>query len=233
VRTVRLTALVTCAAVALIAVSSAAAVPPTLVSVGSENRHPTATFGAPKSDHVVIQIATKADRATNGEFLNENVKVFDVLEDSEVQTGSWKYEYQLDPGSYYVLLRASPDFGLCYRDDGTYDPSCADGYSQLVPLTIPKPAVSYRASTVVRSYAHSVSLRLHAAPLGEKQAYKVCYRTAFKKQRCLAGVLDGFSWSSAADDELTVSTRGLAATTTFTWTVGGKKVAVKRVHVAR
>jgi hypothetical protein len=68
-------------------VPSADAMPPSLLSVGSQALHPTATFSAPKSDHVVIQIATRPDRASDGEFLSENVTVFSVMTDSEIQTG--------------------------------------------------------------------------------------------------------------------------------------------------
>jgi hypothetical protein len=124
------------AAIALVFVPSAAAVPPVLLTVGSQNLHPSATFSAPRSDQVVIQIATRPDRASSGEFLTENVEVFDVLTDSEIQTGNWLYESQQDPGTYYVLLRASPDFDLCYLiDSGTFDPSCANGYSEMKTLT--------------------------------------------------------------------------------------------------
>jgi len=88
------------AAIAIVALSlvpSAAAVPPTLLTVGSKALHPTATFSPPKSADVVIQIANKPDRASNGEFLSENVKEFDLLADSEVQSGRWLYEFQIDP----------------------------------------------------------------------------------------------------------------------------------------
>jgi hypothetical protein len=95
--------------VSLAFVPSAGAVPPVLLTVGSQSLHPTATFSAPKSDLAVIEIATRPDRATDGEFLTENVKVVDLLTDSEIQTGRWLDDNQIDPGTYYVLLKASPD----------------------------------------------------------------------------------------------------------------------------
>ena len=43
--------------------------------------------------------------------------------------------------------------------------------------------------------------------------------------------MDGFDWNSRGTDSLTVTTRGLATQTTFTWLVKGKPVAVKRARV--
>jgi hypothetical protein len=217
--------------VALIFAGTAGAVPPTITTVGHQDRHPFITFSAPKSDHVVVEMSTKPDRATDGEFLSENQKVFAVMTDSEIQAGRWLYGYQLDPGTYYVLIRASPDFDLCYLSGGTYDPSCASGYSDMTTLTIPKPLTRYRAEVTREPSLKRVRLRLVASPLGENVRYRVCYTTVTKKRQCLAGTLDGYSWNSSADDTLTASTRLLPTVTTFTWTVGGKSVATKRVRV--
>jgi hypothetical protein len=220
------------AAVSLVFVPSAAAIPPTLLSVGSQRLHPTATFSAAKSDHVVIQVATRPDRASNGEFLNENVEVFDVLEDSEVQAGNWLYESQIDPGTYYVLLRASPDFDLCYQfDSGGFDPSCADGYADMKTLTVPRPPIRYAASVRRYVFLSGVELSITAVPLGEKLPYRVCYRTASGRRVCLAGVISGFSWNSSATDTLTANKRNLRKLTTFTWYVAGKPVASKRARI--
>lgn len=226
-----------CAAVGIVALplvfaSSAAAVPPTLISVGSQALHPTATFSAPKSDHVVIEIATRPDRASDGEFLMENILVFDVLADSEIQTGRWLYDTQINPGTYYVLLRASPDFDLCYQiDSGTYDPSCADGYSAMQTLTVPRPPIRYGASVRHYIYLSNVDLTITAVPLGQKMPYRVCYRAAAGRRVCLAGVISGYSWSSAASDTRSVNRRNLRTITTFTWYVEGRAVVTKRARV--
>jgi hypothetical protein len=216
----------------LVFVPSAAAVPPTLVTVSSQALHPTATFSAPKSDHVVIQIATRPDRASNGEFLTENVVVFDVLADSEIQSGRWLYESQIDPGTYYVLLRASPNFDLCYQiDSGTYDPSCADGFSAMQTLTVPRPAIRYGASVRHYVYLSNVDVTITAVPLGQKMPYRVCYRTRAGRRVCLAGVIAGYSWSSSASDTRSVNRRNLRTITTFTWYVEGRAVVSKRARV--
>ena len=212
--------------------NSATAVAPTLLSVGSQALHPTATFSAPKSDHVVIQIASHPDRATDGEFLTENVVVFDVLTDSEIQTGRWLHDSQLDPGTYYVLLRASPNFDLCYLfDSGTFDPSCADGYSAVLTLTIPRPPIRYGATVRHYTYLSSVDLTITAVPLGQKLPYRVCYRTAAGRRICLVGALAGYSWTSSASDTRTVNRRNLRTLTTFTWYVEGRAVVSKRARV--
>jgi len=212
-------------------VATAVGIPPTLSSVGVRDRHPTATFSAPKSDFASIDVATKPDRATDGSFLSENVETTDLLTDSEIQAGRWAHERQLDPGTYYVMLHASPDFDRCWNlDQGGYDPSCADGYSSVLPLVVPRPASRYAASTTVLRFLKRVELRLVVKPLGDRLRYRVCYRLSTKARRCVVGTVDGYDWNSGASDTLSVTTRGLARLTTFTWFVGARAVAAKRVR---
>jgi hypothetical protein len=220
------------ALVALATAEPALAVPPALLSVGQQNRHPTATFSAPRASSVTVYVASKPDRASDGSFLSESIKARDILADSEIQSGQWLAEDQLDPGNYWVMLRASADFDSCYIiDTGKFDPACADGFSNVVPLVIPKPAIRYSAKVTAYKYLREATLTLMARPLGEKLAYRVCYVLKVRKKRCLSGTVDGYSWDSPADDSLTVSTRNLPTTTTFTWFVGGKRVASKRARV--
>jgi hypothetical protein len=214
--------------------AAAVAVLPTLSSVGQANRHPTATFSAPRADSATIYFATKPDRATDGRFLDENVKTLDILTDSELQAGRWVSESQLDPGTYWAILRASPDFNACYIfGTGTYDPACADGFSNVQTLVVPEPTIRYAAGVTVYRFLHQASLRLTARPLGERRVYRACYRLRTGRTRCLTGSLDGYDWNSSAADTLTVSTRGLPLLNTFSWYVGGKRVAVKRLLIRR
>jgi hypothetical protein len=200
--------------------------------VGVQDRHPFATFSAPRSDSAAIYFATRPDRATDGSFFSENVEVVDLLTDAEIQAGRWEYESQVDPGTYYVMLNASPDFAICWNFDlGAYDPSCADGYSAVVPLSVPRPASRYTASATVLRFLKRVELRFRVTPLGDRLPYRVCYRLTTKQRRCLVGIVDGFSWNSGASDTLSLTTRRLPRLTTFTWYVGGKAVAVKRVRI--
>jgi hypothetical protein len=210
---------------------SAFAVPPTFSAVSQQDRHPVAKFSAPRADFVAIYFASKPDRATDGSFLQENIVSVDILTDSEIQAGRWSGETQLNPGSYWVMLSASPDFGLCFRDDGTIDPACADGFSNVVTLVVPKPTVRYAARVTVYRYLREASLRLIATPLGEKRSYRLCYKTKHGRTPCLGGTLDGFDWNSPADDTLTVSTRNLPTLATFSWYVSGARVATKRIRV--
>jgi hypothetical protein len=212
--------------------TAAQAAPPTLSAVDQQQRHPTATFSAPRADDVTINLASKPDRATDGSFLSENVEALDLLSDSEIQSGRWVDEDQIDPGTYWVMLRASPDFGLCYLyDSGTYDPTCADGFSNVVQLLVPKPSIRYSVRVFTYRYLRQVSLTLTATPLGERQPYRLCFRAKNGRNRCLGGTLEGFSWNTAGNDSLTVSTGNLPTVTTFNWFVGGKRIASKRVRV--
>jgi hypothetical protein len=220
-------------AASLVFVSSASAQPPVLSSVTvSADRHPSAQFSAPKASDVTIYFATKPDQGSDGAFYSENIAAVDFLTANAIQAGSWTYSDQLDPGTYYVMLNADPDFDLCYDSNtGTYDPSCADGYSNVVTLNVPTPQIRYSASVSVFHFLKEADLRFKAAPLGVTQRYRVCYPTRAKKKRCLSGALDGYSWDSPATDEMSVSTRKLAARTTFTWYVGSRVVAKKRVKI--
>jgi hypothetical protein len=220
-------------AVACLAFPGAAlAVPPTLTSVTQQDRHPVATFSAPRADFASIYLSSKPDRATDGSFLQENIKELDSLTDSEIQSGRWVDESQIDPGTYWVILRASPDFDSCYIfDTGGFDPACADGFSNVLTLTVPKPPIRYTARVTAYRYSQIASLDLTAKPLGERVSYRVCYRLRSGSRRCLNGTLDGYSWNSSADDSLTVATRNLPTITTFTWYVGGSKVASRRARV--
>jgi hypothetical protein len=220
-------------AASLVFVGSASAQPPVLSSVTvSTARHPSAQFSASKASDATIYFASNPARASDGSFYSENIVALDFLTADEIQAGSWTFSDQLDPGTYYVMLRADLDFDLCYDSNtGTYDPSCADGYSNVVTLTVPTPQIRYTARVTVYRYSKEADLRLKATPLGVKQHYRVCYLTRAKKKRCVSGTLDGYSWDSPGSDEMFVSTRKLAKRTTFTWYVGSKTVAKKRVKV--
>jgi hypothetical protein len=209
----------------------ALAVPPSIVSIGQQDRHATARVSAPHASSVTIYFASKPDRATDGKFLQENIVHLDFLTDSEIQTGQWTDEDRLKPGRYWVMINADPEFDRCYVSGGTYDPACADGFSELVTLDVPRPATRYRASATAYRYSSSASLRLVATPLGEELPYRVCYQLKSRARRCVRGTLSGYSWESDASDSVTVSTKGLPTVATFTWYVGATKVATKRLRV--
>ena len=205
--------------------ASAAAAPPTIVSVGHQDRHPTATFGAlPGVDDATIYMATSPDRASDGSFLSENVADVDFLTDEEIQSAHWLYEGQLDPGSYYLMLRAS-DY------ECSQNPSCIDGLSNVMPLTIPKPPQKYAGKAQVYRFLGEVTLTLKITPLGDDQPYRVCWRRKSGARRCLRGTVEGYSWSSSADDSLDASTQRMRRRTRFTWYVGSRRVASKVAKV--
>jgi hypothetical protein len=222
-------------AIGLWLAQAACATPPVLSSVTvSQDRHPAATFTAPKADSVDIYFASKPDRATDGSFLQENVVTLDFLTSDEIQASRWSYENQLDPGTYYVMLHASPNFDACYIfNAGTFDPSCADGYSNVVQLNVPIPPIRYTVAASVLRYLGQVDLDFKATPLGVKQPYRVCFANKAKHRSCVVGMLDGYAWSSAAADQVSVSTRTLGPVTTFTWYVGANAVASRRVKTPR
>jgi hypothetical protein len=175
-----------------------------------------------------MYLSTKPDRATDGSFLEENIEELDILADSEIQSGRWLDEDRVDPGIYWVMLRASPDFTSCWSFDlGVFDPTCADGYSNVMTLTVPKPVIRYRATVTTYRFINRAVLEVTATPLGEKAPYRVCYRAKTRRSGCVRGTIDGFSWDAAAQDLLTVNTRNLPTITTFSWYVGAQRVALR------
>jgi hypothetical protein len=211
---------------ALIVTGSAQAATPTLVSVGQQDRHPQATFGPlPGVDYMTVYMATKPDRASDGSFLQENIKDLDFLTADEIASSTWLYESQLDPGLYYVMARAS-DFD-CYQN-----PNCIDGFSNMFTLTVPKPPQRYRTSVQLLRFIGIGYLNLSVAPLGGKLPYRVCW-TLTRGSRCLRSTVTGYSWNAPASDLLRVSLRRMRKLTTFTWYADGRIVSVRRVRIRR
>jgi hypothetical protein len=208
---------------ALVLTGSAAAQPPTLLTIDQQNRHARATFYAAGADDATIYIASKPDRASDGGFLQENIEDLDILTTDEIQAGSWLGESQLDPGIHYVMLRAT-DFD-CYGN-----PSCIDGYSNVLSLNVPEPTHTYRGSVSVLRYSHIASLTLRVTRLGKSLPYKVCWRLKSKKRRCVSGRVVGYSWNDSAEGTVSIRLRGMARRTTFGWYVGGHRVASKTAN---
>jgi hypothetical protein len=216
--------------VALTFAGPALAMPPSLTSVSHQQRQPTVTFSAPHASAVTVYFATKPDLATDGSFLQQNVRETGILTPADIRSGTWIDPNRVDHGTYYVMLKAQANFDACYVGPGL-DPLCADGYSNVLTLVVEKPAIRYAVE--VKAYRKSGVARLMvtATPMGEKTPYRVCYRMAKKARRCVAGTLDGYSWDRPVQNALYVRTDLLATFTTFTWYVGGKKVGEKRARI--
>lgn len=224
----RLLVLATVVGVVGSAAGFGATVTPTLLSVSQVKRHPYATFSAlHQGSEPTIYFASKPDRATDGSFLSENIVASDSLTDAEIQGRAWSYEDQLDPGRYFAMLKV-----FDWSDPCSNGGDCIEGYSNVLPLTIPKPPMRFRSKVEVLRYIGIVYLTLSVTPLGEKLPYKVCWRTV-KGRRCVRGKVDGYSWVASADDSLRVRMRGMRRRTTFNWYASGRKVASKRVATKR
>jgi hypothetical protein len=216
---------------ALCLAPSASAASPSISSIDVDDMHASAAFTAPRSDYATFYFATQPDRGANGEFLEENIAHTERLTDSEILSGTWFSERRIHPGFYYVLLKATRDFDGCYLEGGGYDDACAHGWSNMATLTVPEPVLSFRWSVSTLRRAQIALLRLSATPLGERRPYRVCYRTLSGRERCASGVLNGFDWTAAARDSLSISTRGLPAYSVFTWHVGSAKIVSKRIKI--
>jgi hypothetical protein len=210
---------------------SANAASPAITTIGGENMHASATFTAPRSDYAAFYFATLPDRTADGAFPEENVAQVEAATRDEILSGNWSGERRIDPGVYYVLLRATRDFAGCYLESGGYDDACAHGWSNMTTLTVPEPSISFSWSVTTIPRIQRMYLRLRATPLGEERPYRVCYRTQPGRERCAGGMLHGFDWSLPGGDSLTISTRGLPTYTIFTWHVGSLKIASKRIKI--
>jgi hypothetical protein len=219
---------------AFVFVPAASAVPPRLGSVTAPQRHPAAAFAAPKAGALTISFATKPDRASDGTFVSDNVAELEDLTAAEIKSGRWVFERQIEPGTYYVMLSASPDFAQCYLvAGGTYDPACADGFSNVVRLIVPKPVTRYDAGVNALPIVGTAYLWLAGDPLGERRSYKVCYQNKNGRRSCVSRTLDGDDWDARVQDNFKISARTLRTITTFSWYVDGVLVARKtaRMHL--
>ncbi len=122
--------------------------------------------------------------------------------------------------------RASPDSTSCVSYDAnidrTVDPSCADGFSTVLPLTVPTPKTRYTAETQVLKSIRIAYLTLTGNPLGVKLPYRVCWKqpTGKKKtltKKCVNATLNGYSYNDDASDMLRISTERMTRRTRFTW----------------
>lgn len=225
-RTARLakrTIVLTAIGVLLPAVASAAG-PPVLVEAGQFRMHPQAAFQAAGADTVFVKIATSPAQATSGDFLDENTVATVDLTDDEIQAGRWLHTSILDPGNYWMMLRAF-DFA-CPEEP------CIDGRSAVLPFTVPTPAQRYRTSVQVLRNLRVVWLALNVRPLGERQTYEVCWRTRQRRERCVTSRVTGHSWTDrdGATDMVRIRLRNLARRTTFRWYVDGDRVATRTVR---
>ena len=222
----------------LVTATPALAVPPAITTVDQEDRHPAVELAAPRASSVTVYIASKPDRATDGSFLQENVVESGFLTDSEIQSGLWFDSSQIEPGSYFVMLKATRDFASCDSYDANFkevvDPSCADGFSSVVSLTVPTPKSKYTVKTDLLKNIRIVYLTLTGKPLGVRVPYQVCWRQPTNKKtlakRCVKATLSGYSWSSNASDLLRISTKGMTRRTKFTWYTrgGAQKVLLSK-----
>jgi hypothetical protein len=178
-----------------------------LLTAGHEARHTVVTFSAPRANPVAIYIASRPDRATDGRFLDEDIVTLDILTPSEIQAGRWLSESQLEAGTYWVNLRASPDFASCWdfeRFRGL-DPACADGYSNVLQFEIPRGPVRYEwnfirpfAGAVPAGYVYTgerllIQIRARGLPAGERRGYQLCVLRP-RREVCKRDTFTGPAW---------------------------------------
>lgn len=234
------------AAVGLIAFVPAAAraVTPAIVGVDHQDRHVVMTLSAPRAQTVTVYFATSPERGTDGRFLDENVEKTDYLTAAEIQSGNWLDSEQIEPGSYFVMLKASRDYMSCVSYDANVDEvvdqSCADGFSLIVPLEVEPPTTRYRVKATVYGNIDTALLTLVANPLGKRLPYQVCWKQPTGKRRmlkkkCVSGSLPGYSWNSDASDLLDINTRSMTRRTKFTWysKVGDREVLASKTISVR
>jgi hypothetical protein len=230
--------------------SPAFAAPPTLTSVGHVQRHPEAYWSLPPGVKAKIaEVATSPATSTDGAFFFENVKAFDLLEDSQTH---WIYNFQLDPGTYYVHISGIDepcfDAGRCPVRE----------YSQIMLLVIaappppppPPPAPRPRYQASVRSI-HSGAIRRPGnwtyvgdtvrarfrnatARPSDGHGYTVCHTTITRRLSCRNRRILSRSWDAfRLRIKLPMVYRAGRSRRSieFTWRVDRRIVARKRIRI--
>jgi hypothetical protein len=242
----RIAAVLIFAGAALLSASPALAAPPVLVSVSDVNRHPAASWTLPPGVKAqVAEVATSPATSTDGYFFSENVKAFDVLEPTQT---SWVYNFQLDPGTYYVHIAGLDEpcyyAGLCPVREFT---QTATLVIEAPPPPPPPPRPRYQASVrtthpgAVRLSGNwtylgdtlRVRFRNATARADDGRGYRVCY-TYRRKLACRWRRIVGHRWDSwrlRVTPRMAVLTGRGSPYVEFTWRVNQHVVARKRVKV--
>jgi hypothetical protein len=140
----------TLALAALVLVSPGRAAPPVLVTAAQVDGHPTATWTLPPGVRArVVEVATSPDTGTDGPFFEENVRIFDVLQDAQT---AWTSSKRLEPGAYYLHV-------------GGFDAACfTRGECQLREFTSPVTVTIPNVPPTIRLLGLAVSgVRFRAA----------------------------------------------------------------------
>jgi hypothetical protein len=166
--------------------SASALNPPVLTSVGHVKYHPTATWTLPQwVEAWWVEVATKPDVASDGQFFEENRVVLDSVRTTDT---SWTYESRLNPGTYYVHVRGWDN--ACLHND--FATECGVVTSNTLRLVLPprppRYAVTLRSvhvgairvpgSARVWTYHGDTlraTLRNTAATSSERRTYTLCY----------------------------------------------------------
>lgn len=233
------------AALALAFPAGALAAPPILVSTWHVNRHPAASWTLPPGvTSQVAEVATSPATSTDGYFFSENVKAFDILEPTQT---SWVYNYQLDPGIYYVHIAGldEPCFyaGLCPVREFTQTATL-----EIAAPPPPPPRPRYEGSVhsihpgaIARSGNWTylgdtlrVRFRNATASASDGRGYRACYtqgrRLACRSRRILGRRWD--SWSLRVTPAMVALGSGrVSPYVEFSWRVNQRVVARKRVKV--
>ena len=197
-----LTAGVVCTAALLVLVGDAAALnPPVLTSAGHVQYHPTATWTLPQwVEAWSIEVATKPDVASDGQFFEENRVVWESVRETDT---SWTYESRLASGRYYVHVRGYDN--ACFHTQAECGIVTSNMLTLLIPRRPPRYTVGLRSihpgairvpgSSRIWTY-HGDTLRASfrnaAATSAERQVYTLCYQQ-FRKV-CRREVLRGNRW---------------------------------------
>jgi hypothetical protein len=188
--------------------SPTGAAPPVLVSTSHVQRHPAATWTLPPGvKAAVAEVATSPATSTDGYFFQENLKAFDVLQDTQT---NWVYNSQLDPGVYYLHIAGidEPCFyaGLCPVREFTQTATLVIE----APPPPPPPRPRYEASVrsihpgairdgsrnwTYRGDSVRVRFRNAVARPGDGALYRVCY-TKNRRLACRNGRIFGRLWDS-------------------------------------
>jgi len=228
------------------------AAPPVLTSVRHIDRHPAATWTLPPGVKArVAEVATSPATSTDGYFFFENVRAFSVLEDAQ---SNWVYNFQLDPGTYYVHVAAIDEpcyfAGLCSIREFTQIATLVIEAPPPPPPPPPPPAPRPRYEASVRSIHPGavklggnwtylgdtvrVRFRNARARRGDGQHYRACY-THNRRLACRDRTILGRSWDSWRL-RITPSMAGYRAGRVrrfleFTWRVDRRIVARKRIRI--
>lgn len=213
--------------IALVASPAAQAGTPVLTAVGHQDGHLTANWTLPEYTEVWgVKVSTTARSASNGDFFEEDVVLWDSFSGTQHNTTSYLSSERLKPGVYFVKVYGYDN--ICFYVPYDDPRQCGVVYSRALLLTVSYPPVwRLNVNRLGKTMFVATISNLNGSLLSDPiRAYRICWTRRAKVPACKSGKFIG-----TPTDEFIPITNALPNVTTIRAYIDGSVVATKRFRV--